>query len=311
MNPSSYMKSCPICHAQDWLTLRRYGVYSKCSSCGLVRLSVPVEEKYDSHYFLGDDGNPGHRDFNSLQAANYDKARFVPELNAFANSKGSLLDIGAAAGSFMAIARALGWEQIVGVEVSQYGQRHIANLGFHVVPDLQSLDPSLRFDLVTMHHTLEHLEDPVGTLRSVRAVLANGGRLLIEVPNWHSIHRLVSGRDWEDLRPDQHLWQYAPSTLARLVEMAGLRVEEVTTLGEPVPNAFSFLLSVGVPPRLIAMIAAAEKLIRGTPSASPEATSNPSPSGLFAHMRPVNDLVNRLLNNTLFNKRLVVVCSAD
>ncbi len=305
------MKICPICHGQDWFTLRCYDVYSKCSSCGLVGLSVPVEEKYESDYFLGDDGNPGHRDFSSLQEAKYDEARFVPELKAFDSSKGSLLDIGAALGSFMRIARRLGWKPVVGVEISQFGQKQIADLGFDVVPYLQSLDRSMRFDLVTMHHTLEHLDDPVEALCSIQAFLAEGGHLLIEVPNWHSIQRLVSGRDWEDLRPDQHLWQYTPTTLVRLVETAGLRAEQVTTLGEPIPSTHSFLLSSGVPLRLRWAVAkVARKLIRRMSNTLPVTTSEPTCSELSARLRPANELVNRFLSKRLWNKRLVVVCSA-
>jgi SAM-dependent methyltransferase len=304
-------RSCPICHGRDWVHLRRYGVYSKCSSCGLVGLSVPVAESYESDYFLGDDGNPGHRDFSSAFEAQYDEARFVPELNAFDSSKGSLLDIGAALGSFMRIARRMGWEPVVGVEISHFGQDVIAGLGFDVVADLESLDPSMRFDLVTMHHTLEHLDDPVKTLCSIQGFLAEGGRILIEVPNWHSIQRRASGREWEDLRPDQHLWQYTPTTLVRLVEMAGLRVNAVTTLGDPIPSMHSFSLSLGIPLRLRRAVAnVVRRLVRGRPETSAGKTPEPSFSELSPWIRPANNLANRYLSQRLLNKRLVVVCSA-
>ena len=43
--------------------------------------------------------------------------------------------------------------------------------------------PAGRFDVVTMYHALEHVEDPVGILTTLRGWLLEGGVLLVEVPN--------------------------------------------------------------------------------------------------------------------------------
>src|SRR5204863_5429491 len=43
--------------------------------------------------------------------------------------------------------------------------------------------PAGRFDVITMYHALEHVEDPVGILSTLREWLSDGGRLLVEVPN--------------------------------------------------------------------------------------------------------------------------------
>ena len=43
--------------------------------------------------------------------------------------------------------------------------------------------PAGRFDVITMYHALEHVEDPVGILARLRGWLVDGGTLLVEVPN--------------------------------------------------------------------------------------------------------------------------------
>ena len=48
------------------------------------------------------------------------------------------------------------------------------------------------FDTIVMEHILEHVENPVDLLRRARTWLAPGGRMLLGVPNAHSIHRLAA-----------------------------------------------------------------------------------------------------------------------
>ena len=48
-----------------------------------------------------------------------------------------------------------------------------------------------KFDLVLMLHVLEHVDDPVGLLSSVKAWITPFAPVIIVVPNAHSIHRLL------------------------------------------------------------------------------------------------------------------------
>jgi len=52
--------------------------------------------------------------------------------------------------------------------------------------------PDSRADLVIASHVLEHVSDPVGTLKQIRSWLAPKGKLLVVVPNADSIHRRVA-----------------------------------------------------------------------------------------------------------------------
>ena len=81
-------------------------------------------------------------------------------------------------------------------------------------------------------------EDPVAFLKQCRARLAPGGRLVVEVPNYRSLERRAMQDAWIDLRPEQHRWQFEPSTLPRILARAGLRTQKIVTLGEPIQCKF-------------------------------------------------------------------------
>lgn len=52
--------------------------------------------------------------------------------------------------------------------------------------------PVEKFDTILMDHILEHVEKPVALLKHVKRWLKPGGRILLGVPNGHSIHRLAA-----------------------------------------------------------------------------------------------------------------------
>jgi SAM-dependent methyltransferase len=61
-----------------------------------------------------------------------------------------------------------------------------------------------RYDVVSMHHYLEHTREPLDELDAARKVLPTGGFLLIEVPNPESRIGRVLGRYWVPYFQPQH-----------------------------------------------------------------------------------------------------------
>lgn len=97
-----------------------------------------------------------------------------------------IIDVGCNDGRFLSLFRKYGWNTI-GLEpssqVSEYVRRDTPNLtlisGF--VPDAIADFPNGEISLVTMSHVLEHLPDPLETLRRLHA--AKVDYLFLEVPN--------------------------------------------------------------------------------------------------------------------------------
>jgi 2-polyprenyl-3-methyl-5-hydroxy-6-metoxy-1,4-benzoquinol methylase len=139
-----------------------------------------------------------------------------------------LLDVGCGNGQFLVEMRAAGWT-VEGVETDARAVAHARERGVAVrqssVED--GAYPPQTFDTVTMSHVLEHLHDPVATLRSVRELLREDGVLWVATPNLASPGHARYGRAWRGLEPPRHLVLFTPSALRRALDRAGFRVAEV------------------------------------------------------------------------------------
>lgn len=80
------------------------------------------------------------------------------------------------------------------------------------------------FSAVVALHVLEHLADPLPTLRSLREVLADDGRLLVQVPNAESWQALLFGERWNGFDIPRHPISYREEDIVDLIRVAGFDV---------------------------------------------------------------------------------------
>jgi 2-polyprenyl-3-methyl-5-hydroxy-6-metoxy-1,4-benzoquinol methylase len=127
----------------------------------------------------------------------------------------------------------------VGVEPGDAYRRFSQSQGLRVYPSLDTLADAIElpFDLISMLHVIEHVVDPVHTLRSLReSKMQPGGYLLLEVPN------LI---DHECLELS-HLYAFTKSTLREIVRQAGFHVLWTNAHGSfrsPILNLYITLLA--------------------------------------------------------------------
>jgi len=146
-----------------------------------------------------------------------------------ARAGGRLLDVGCGNGRFLVLMRALGWEGS-GVEPDPRSAAIASDHGLEVAPSLgEARRPPGGFDVVTMNHVVEHLDDPVAELREIRRLCAPGGLVGIATPNWAALTRRLLGRHWYALEPPRHVVLFTARTLRATVEAAGFRVVSSAT----------------------------------------------------------------------------------
>jgi SAM-dependent methyltransferase len=158
------------------------------------------------------------------RAASLEQARGI--LETLGSVPSSVLDFGAGVGHLVNALRAMGIAA-EGVEASTVGRaaaRRLYSLELH---SGLSADLSGRFQLVTLIHSLEHVVEPVATLKKIAGLLELKGAVFIEVPHAGSIEMWRPRRRREILDLPHHLYHFDPRTLFRVVECAGLRVVEV------------------------------------------------------------------------------------
>lgn len=162
-----------------------------CRDCGLVFVNpMPTEEElgeyYRSSYRRHYQAAATPRKVSVVRA--FDRARSrLRLLEPVLRPGDRVLDLGCGGGEFVAVAREAGLDA-VGVEPdASYAEHARKSHGVPVMTgrwqDAPVEDGS--FDLVTLHHVLEHFRDPLGALRQVRGWLREGGVLHLEVPDVH------------------------------------------------------------------------------------------------------------------------------
>jgi SAM-dependent methyltransferase len=88
--------------------------------------------------------------------------------------------------------------------------------------------PAGPFAAVVLWHVLEHLPEPVTTLRALADRLVPGGLLVLALPNAASLQARAAGDDWLAIDAPRHLVHVpAPALLAALRDL-GLRVERTS-----------------------------------------------------------------------------------
>ena len=80
-------------------------------------------------------------------------------------------------------------------------------------------------DVAISNHCLEHVPNPLGTLKALHRVLKPGGDLIIVVPfdDW----RQKGHRSWQPNDLDQHLYTWSPLILGNLLSAAGFQVDTI------------------------------------------------------------------------------------
>jgi SAM-dependent methyltransferase len=82
------------------------------------------------------------------------------------------------------------------------------------------------YDVVSMHHYLEHTRDPGAELDAARTVLEPGGLLLVEMPDPDSVLARVLGQWWGAYLQPQHLHMPPLPLLERMLTGRGFTVIE-------------------------------------------------------------------------------------
>jgi SAM-dependent methyltransferase len=142
------------------------------------------------------------------------------------------LDVGAAYGHFCRVARRVwpdtvfdGLDQSAGVEEAQ--RRGWVDRGYR--GEFVTLGDELagRYDVISMHHYLEHTREPFDELSIAAKILLPGGYLLIEVPDPDYRFSRVFGRMWSQWCQPQHQHMFPLDNLVRALADRGLSLVTV------------------------------------------------------------------------------------
>jgi SAM-dependent methyltransferase len=152
----------------------------------------------------------------------------LDEIERETGGRGRLLDVGTAAGAFVAAARSRGWDA-EGCEpnhwLADWGVRHF---GIHIRKgDLLQQDyPAQSFDVITLWDVIEHTTDPRAVLDTCHRLLRPGGVLVVNYPDIGSWVARLLKRRWLFLT-SVHLSYFDRRTIRLMLSTSGFRVQRM------------------------------------------------------------------------------------
>ena len=197
----------------------------RCRRCGFQYVNPRLRgDLIFSGYTEGED--PAY--VSQLQARERTFAASLDEIERAAGRPGKLLDIGTAAGAFVAAAKERGWDA-EGCEpnrwLAEWGARHY---GIRIRQGSVFEQPygENSFDVITLWDVIEHTLNPREMLDRVRVLLKPGGVLVVNYPDIGSWIARALGRRWLFLT-SVHLYYFDRRTIRQMLENAGFAVETV------------------------------------------------------------------------------------
>lgn len=228
--------TCPLCGGSSFKSVfsARYFRGNKeefnideCLDCGLLITNPRPEDKELAKYY-NPENYVSHTDeekgfMNSLYRL-VQKRNLQLKYNLirkYASGK-KVLDYGAGTGDFVAFAQKHGADAM-GLEPSEVARSTAEKKGISIksLDELENLE-SATFDVITLWHVLEHLEDPKKFTELISTKLKKGGILIYAVPNHQSYDAQYYRDDWAALDVPLHLFHFKKKNLQRLAKQNGL-----------------------------------------------------------------------------------------
>lgn len=235
------LQSCPYCHGKSFRVYSGLkdrldtdpGTYSvdQCQKCSLV-FTNPLPKKnlgilYPPNYLI-----PSKKSrFDIFKWYRYDQYRFdyklLHEATGLKISKiESSLDIGCGSGDRVNYLSNKGVLNSIGLD--KYDNKHGEKSSSIINSEIKNYKPRKKFQIVSLFHVLEHLDNPKKQLQHIsRNILNSDGYLIIQVPNYDSLERKVFKNRWFSFDVPRHLWHFNEKSLTKLLEDSGLTVTAV------------------------------------------------------------------------------------
>lgn len=195
-----------------------------CKKCGLIWTDPRPDGSDIKKFYL--------RDYRKEYKGSYvpkpkhiyrhinEAVRRFGQLNAFLNRNDRILDIGSGTGVFVYMLRRIGIDAS-GLEPNErYAAFSTNELDIPVKNAfIQEVESNEAYNVITLHHVLEHMENPLSILKKIRMLLEEGGLLIMEVPNAENTYQ-----DPHNRYHKAHLYTFNPKTIATLGRKSGFKL---------------------------------------------------------------------------------------
>ncbi|HOL22472.1 MAG TPA: class I SAM-dependent methyltransferase [bacterium] len=147
---------------------------------------------------------------------------------------GYLLDVGCGCGEYIVFLKQLGWN-VFGIDTNLQAVingKKAYGLDIFCGEVLDAKFPDNFFDTITMHAVLEHISEPIITLKELRRILKKDGEIIISVPNVWNWEKILFRKFWWGWDTPRHIWHFSPISIKKLLEKTGFQVTKINYIGD-------------------------------------------------------------------------------
>ena len=201
-----------------------------CKGCGVVR-NDPIPTADELELFYAKQYRSEYK--RTRQPRLRHAARYLPAVSRHIvdcwkhyQKANRILDIGSGSGEFLYLMKSLG-KSVRGIEPSHdYSAFCRDCLGLDVTTgSLASFPADAAFDHIRLCHVVEHLRDPLASLRAAAGLLAPGGTIYVEVPDFDKYCRTKSPGSMFHYG---HIYNFDHETFEFMAAAAGFRIHART-----------------------------------------------------------------------------------
>jgi 2-polyprenyl-3-methyl-5-hydroxy-6-metoxy-1,4-benzoquinol methylase len=145
-------------------------------------------------------------------------------INSFETSSKNILDVGAGTGDFLNVCKSNSWK-VSGIEPSLNARKIAYKKGVNLQENLSEFK-NTNFDVITLWHVLEHVENLSEYILELHSLLADDGRLIIAVPNFKSDDANYYKEFWAAFDVPRHLWHFSQRSISKLFSEVHMVVEK-------------------------------------------------------------------------------------
>ena len=230
---------CPWCGSEkaqinlwlkdDFLSKEDFHI-CECLNCGLqYTMPRPSKDKI-GNYYKSEEYYSHQENTKGFIPRVYEAVKKVNLKHKYALAtrgleKGKLLDIGCGVGDFLHTAEEKGWE-CIGVEPSEEAKaiakkRIKANI---IKSEELEQIPDNTFDIITMWHVLEHVDNLRWQVEQLQRLIKPNGRIVIAVPNYKSHDGQFYKEHWAAYDVPRHLSHFNQQVITKIFRTKGLQL---------------------------------------------------------------------------------------
>lgn len=195
----------------------------ECENCSLVFLSS--FSHMNEEFYQNGDMHSGLNIDNWVASTKIDDLRRFDFVKKKIKNK-KVLDFGSGNASFLKLAKNVA-KEAVGLEIDETFSDYFKEHNLKVIKNIHETDE--KFDVITMFHVLEHLQNPKEILKELSEKLEKNGEIIIEIPSSNdALLKVYNNKGFKNFTYwGCHLFLFNEKTLKKLFKDSDFKINYI------------------------------------------------------------------------------------